>query len=410
MNNKQEFANPITILFLTLPCGISAGFVSVTLPFLLVQHGFSVAAVAAITAFGISANTWRFIWAPLADLTLSLHKWFIIGISTSVTTLFALVFIPLDAHYSSLIMFVIFASQIASTFVSLPIGGFMGKVIEEEKKGRVSGYHQAGYTGGMGIGGGAGLWLANHLSYQASVIIISLSMLLSAFALYYVPQVHSDKEKTVTQGFTSMILSLKELFRSRSAIFTTAMIMTPIGIGAASYIWSSVADDWHAKADTVALVTGILSGLASAVGCIMGGWIADKVGRWWAFFGSGTLLALTTLLMSLLPFTPDSYTIGVLCYAFMFGFAMAAFTAIVLQAIGTHLAATKYSLLISISYIAVVYMTAFDGWFHDKQGVKAMLLGETFLGLGFVAVSLFALYWLKIVDSPVVGKGLVETT
>jgi MFS transporter, PAT family, beta-lactamase induction signal transducer AmpG len=156
------------------------------------------------------------------------------------------------------------------------------------------------------------------------------------------------------------------------------------------------------------LATGLLSGLASAIGCIIGGWIADKAGKWWAFFSSGTLLALVTLIMSLSPVTPQSYIIGVFGYALITGFSTAAFSAVVLQAVGTHLAATKYALLASLSNIAVVYMTAFDGWLHDKQGIKAMLLGETFLGFGFVVVSLFALSWFKIVDRPNVHKGLVE--
>jgi PAT family beta-lactamase induction signal transducer AmpG len=409
MNSKPIFANPITILFLMLPFGISAGFVSVTLPFLLVQHGFSVAAAASITAVGLSSNIWRFLWAPLADLTLSLHKWYKIGLCMCVVSLFLLVFIPLDVAYSGILMGVVFISQVAATFVASPVCGFMAKAIEEDKKGRAAGYFQSGNLGGMGIGGGAGIWLASHISYEASCMLISLSMLLCVFALYFVPQIQSDKAQTLTQGFQSIVLGIKELFRSRLAIFTTVMILTPIGQAAASYVWSSVADDWHVPTDTVALVTGGLSGLASAIGCIIGGWVADKVGRWWAYFGSGALLALVTLIMSISPFTPLSYTSGVLWYALMGGFAYAAFSAILLFAIGKHLAATKYALLSSITNIAVVYMIAFDGWFHDKYGVKAMLLGETFLGISFVVVSLFALSWFKIADSSIDNDSWIET-
>lgn len=409
MNNNKQFSNPITILFLTLPWGISTGFVSVTLPFLLVQHGFSVAAAAAISAVGISANLWRFAWAPLADLTLSLHKWYIIGILMCAISLFLLVFVPLDVAYSGILMGVVFISQVAATFVVAPVGGFMAKAIEDDKKGRAGGYFQAGYLGGAGVGGGAGLWFASHISYEVSAIIISLSMLLCAFALYYVPKIQSDKAQTLKQGFQSIVLGIKDLFRSRLAIYTSVLIMTPIGAGAATNVWSSIADDWHVPTDTVVLVTGVLSGLASAIGCIIGGWVADKIGRWWAYFGAGTLMALVTLIMSLSPFTSFSYVNGVLWYALTVGIVNAAYSAVVLHAIGTHLAATKYALLCSLGNIGPVCMTAFDGWFHDKQGIKAMLLGETFIGLCFVAVLLFALSWFKIVERPIVDRGLVET-
>lgn len=174
------------------------------------------------------------------------------------------------------------------------------------------------------------------------------------------------------------------------------MIVTPIGIGAAAYIWSSVGKDWQVTADTVALVTGILSGAISAMGCVFGGWVADKLGRWWAFFGSGSLMAIVTLVMGISAFTPLTYVIGILLYAFMFGFANAAFSAIVLHAIGKGLASTKYALLSSISNIAPVYMTTFDGWLHDKYNIKTMLFGETILGIGFIIISLLILSHAKL--------------
>lgn len=408
MNNKQGFANPITILFLMLPFGISTGFISVTLPFLVVQHGFSVSAAAAITAVGISANVWRFAWAPLADLTLSLHKWYKIGIVMCAGSLLLFVFIPLDVAYSGLLMSLVFISQVAATFVVSPVCGFMAMAIEEDEKGRAGGYFQAGNLGGMGLGGGIGLWLAEHFSYEISCTVISLSMLLCAFTLYYMPQIESDKAQTLKQGFQSLTLGIKELFRSRLGIYTTVIVLFPVGVGAASFIWSSVGDDWHVPTDTVALVTGGLSGLASTLGCVVGGWIADKVGKWWAYFASGVLGALVPLLMGLSPFNSFSYITGVLWYAFMVGFAYAAFSTILLLAVGTHLVATKFALLNSIGSIPLVYMVAFDGWLHDKYSIKAMLLGEAFLGLGFVAIAFFALYWFKIVDTPIVDKDLVE--
>ena len=79
----------------------------------------------------------------------------------------------------------------------------------------------------------------------------------------------------------------------------------------------------------------------------------------------------------------------------MMGFANASFSAVVLHAIGKGLVSTKYALLTSISNVASVYMTTFDGWMHDSYNIKAMLVGETVLGLGVVAVSVLILYLFK---------------
>ncbi|HEY6915547.1 MAG TPA: hypothetical protein VI413_12790, partial [Paludibacter sp.] len=79
MSDIRENTNPFIFLILVLPYGISTGFVTVTLPFLLTQNGFQVAIAASVTAIGLSANIWRFIWAPMTDLSLSLNKWYVIG-------------------------------------------------------------------------------------------------------------------------------------------------------------------------------------------------------------------------------------------------------------------------------------------------------------------------------------------
>jgi MFS family permease len=388
---KQRYTRPETVFFLVLPYGISAGFVSVTLPFLLTGHGFSVATAASITALGVSANIWRFLWAPLTDLTLSLHKWYVIGTIACAATLLLLGFTPFDPHATTLLTILVLVSQVAATFVVAPVGGFMAKTIPDDKKGRAGGWFQAGNLGGVGIGGGAGLWIAQQYSYHAATIFLSLLMLICIAALFFVPTVNADREMRLSAGFKTIRTDIKELFRSPIAVYTTLIILVPIGAGGAANIWSSVAGDWKAGAGTVALVTGVFSGLISAVGCVFGGWVADELGRWWAYLGAGTLIALVTLLMSVFPFTPFNYAAGVLLYAFMMGFAYAAFSAIVLLAIGKGLASTKYALLSSVSNIPVVYMTALDGWLHDRYNVKAMLLGETLLGLVFVVIFLLLL-------------------
>src|SRR5262245_53201439 len=121
-------------MFLVLPYGISAGFVGVTLPFALTRAGFPVAMSASIVAIGVSANVWRFLWGPLADVTLTLHRWYAIGVATCATTLLLLSFMPL--REGALLPVVVFLSQVAATFVVLPVGGLMAHTVAEQEKGR----------------------------------------------------------------------------------------------------------------------------------------------------------------------------------------------------------------------------------------------------------------------------------
>jgi MFS family permease len=130
-------------------------------------------------------------------------------------------------------------------------------------------------------------------------------------------------------------------------------------------------------------------------GSIAGGWIADKSGRWLSYFGAGTLMAAVTLGMALFAFKPESYIIGVLSYAFTFGMANAAFSAIVLHVIGKGMASTKYALISSLGNIPYPYMTMIDGWMHDAHGIKMMLISETVLGISFMLISVLVLTQMK---------------
>ena len=130
---------PLTFFFLVLPHGISSGFVSITLPFVLTRDGFSVATAASIVAIGVSANLWRFLWGPVADLTLTARRWYLLGLGTSALTLLILSLMPLHKSEVGILMAVVFISQVAATLIVLPVGGLMAHTVADEAKGRAAG-------------------------------------------------------------------------------------------------------------------------------------------------------------------------------------------------------------------------------------------------------------------------------
>ena len=339
--------------------------------------------------------------APMTDLSLSLHKWYVIGNILCALTLSMLCFIPLETSLTGILTLSVFISQVAANLIVVPVGGFMAKTIPEEKKGRAGGWYQAGNLGGEGLGGGAGIWLTTHFSYQTALITLSVTIMICSLALWFVPQVYAEKNILIKAKFRMIVDDIRSLLRSPVAIYTMIVILLPVGIGAASNLWSSVATDWNVKADTIALVTGTLSAVVCVAGSVTGGWIADKFGRWLAYFGAGILMAAVTLGMTFFSFNPETYVIGVLSYAFTFGMANAAFSAIVLYAIGKGMASTKYALISSLGNIPFPYMTIFDGWLHDSYGIKMMLYGETFMGVGFAIILLLVLARLRSNKIPV---------
>jgi predicted MFS family arabinose efflux permease len=316
-----------------MPMGISQGFVTVTLPFLLTKSGFPVALTAGIVAIGLSANLWRFAWGPVVDLSLSLHKWYWLSLLACIA--------------------------------------------------------------GTGIGGGACLWLATHYNLILAGIALCAASIFFAMVMLLTQDIPYLKEKTIAHEVKGMSRDILAMIKSPVALFAMVLIIMPIGTGAMANLWSAVAEDWKTDADTVVLVTGLLCGGVSAVGCIAGGFIADRWGVWNAYLGIGIICALVTFLIALLPYLPATYISGVLVYGFCTGLIYAAYTAVILFVIGKKHTATKFSLMSSLGNLPVVYMTTFNGWTHDKFGSRYMLIAEAIAGIIFVIISFVALQQMK---------------
>ncbi len=383
----------ISSLYFILPWGIGTGFLAVTLPFVLTKLGWSVAAIATLVAIGSSSNLWRFVWSPAVDLTLSTRTWYLVGLIPAAIAIGTLGAVPLRGGW--IFTGLVFFSQVAGTIIILPVAGMIAHTVRDAAQGRASGWYQAGNLGGTGIGGGLGVWLVTHSSYTLACVILSVIMLACGLALRWVPNVHPIQGERIGTRVRALGRDFKVLIRSRKTLFVLLLVSSPIGIGAASFLWSAIAPEWQVSADTVALVTGTLAGVLSAVGCVVGGWLCDRVGRYWVFFGGGALLALTAVVMAVVPHTPNAYRMGVLVYAFLMGGPYGAFTAIVLSAIGKGAASGKYAIIASLGNLPVVYMTALDGWAHDYWNASGMLYFEAIVAIPAIALGLLGLHLIR---------------
>ncbi|PYK42170.1 MAG: hypothetical protein DME46_12160, partial [Verrucomicrobia bacterium] len=242
MNNAEfrrarQSTAPVTFFFLVLPYGISSGFVSITLPFVLTRAGFSVAMASSIVALGVSANLWRFLWGPIADLTLTARRWYFLGLGTAAATLLILGLIPFHQHAVGSLMAVVFISQVAGTLIVLPVGGLMAHTVAEKAKGRAAGWYQAGNLGGTGTGGGVGVWLATHFSKEVSGVVLSIAMLTAAAAIYFASDVRIVSTESIAERMRILGRDILDMVRSAVPLFTIVLVMSPIGAGAMNNLW-----------------------------------------------------------------------------------------------------------------------------------------------------------------------------
>jgi MFS family permease len=386
--------HPSVFLFLIVPFGAMGGYLSVAIGYQLTQAGVSVEQVAELVAVSYIPQTWKFLWAPVADTTLSRKTWYLIAGIVSALGIFVTGAVPADAESLPLLYAAVLVSNVAVTFLAMATESLLVYNTPPDLHGRAGGWFQAGNLGGNGLGGGAGLWLAQTLPDPwMAAAVIAVACALCGVALMFVPE---PPPLARTGHYGRMLLSvLKDLWqvaRARAGMLALLICFLPIGTGAAANLWSAVADDWHASAGTVALATGVLSGIVSALGCIAGGYGADRMDRKTSYALYGLLMAMCAVAMAVAPRTEAMYVVFTLTYAFIQGLTYAGFTAVVLEAIGLGAAATKYNLYASLSNMPIAYMTLVDGWAHTRWGAAGLLQTEAAMGvLGivvFIAVAM----------------------
>jgi hypothetical protein len=156
-----------------------------------------------------------------------------------------------------------------------------------------------------------------------------------------------------------------------------------------------VAPDWKATPNQVALVSGVLNGVLSAIGCVIGGWVADRVGRWWAYFGSGILIAMVAIIMAVAPRTPNCVhrrrsclrpdLWNGLCRLFR-------------DRPARHWPRRRFHQIRNALFpgqLPIVYMTASDGWVHDRFGTAWMLHSEALIAIICIVLGLVVLRWIN---------------
>ncbi len=382
--------HPWIFLVLFAPYGISTGYVNVTLGYALTHAGVSTADVATIVAISLIPQTWKVLWAPIIDTMLSRKRWYMIAAVTTGLGMAATGFVTAGQASLTIYYALVLGFNLTISFLTMSVESLMAHCTLPEQRGRAGGWLQAGNLGGLGLGGGAGLWIVQHVAGGGDwlpALVLGGSCIACSLALPLIAEPAADPgAEGLAENLLRVLKDVWSVARSRPGCLAMIILFMPIGTGAAANLWADVAGDWGASANVVALVSGLLSGLISAFGCIVGGYLCDLMDRKTSYSAFGVALALCAIGMALAPRTPTMFVVFSSLYNFMTGLTYASFTALTLEAIDRGAAATKYNLLACLSNVPIAYMTQLDGSVQTRWGSGAMLYVEAALGFAGIAV------------------------
>jgi MFS family permease len=401
-----------TWFFLSIPFGATSGYPMVALGWLATQAGMGDEVVAAIVAATLLPQWLKFLWAPLCDVISTRKRWYLASNVVSSLTLALIGFVPFRPDLLWVLKGLVLVNSIAISFNGMCVQALMAEGTPPARLGLASGWHQAGNLGGAGLGGGLALVLSQHLSPGLASLTTGALLLACGVFLRAVPEgprpgsPGDHRVAALLTGVKEVALDLWSVLASKSGIFALTLCFVPLGSGAAQGLFSAIAERWGASADLVAATTGSLGGAASAAGCLLGGWLSDRMNRKIAYAMTGLLLAAAGAAMASSPHTPFFYGLWTLGYAFALGVCYGAFTGFALEVVGQGAVATKYSALASLSNFPTWYMTLVLGWVSASRDATWMLLTDAGAGLAGAAVLLGL---LALFGKAASGVGAAET-
>jgi len=375
---------------LFVPSGMSQGFVSVALGYVLSHHGVGVAEIAALVSLRLLPETWSFLAGPVIDSCLTSVRWYLIAVAGLALCFLGFAFYPLDAGNSALLGALCLSSGITAVLSTSAASAVLPLTTTDAVRGACAGWRQTGFLGGIGLGGGGALWLTTHAGGLRTAALVSAAIYLVCTLPFWIVTVPAAARGTsVAAAAREAVVALWTLLRTRPGILAAIAVTLPAGIGAAAYLMPAVAGDWHASADVVATVTGALSGLACIPGCISSGYICDRFPRTTVFMWCALAGAVAEGVVTLAPHTATGFAAIVLVNSAFTGLAYGSVTAVIFERLQSVGAATVAGVLGALSNVPVVVVTLILGAVQSRSGSIVMLLTEA--GLGVVSVLLYGL-------------------
>jgi PAT family beta-lactamase induction signal transducer AmpG len=370
---RERWPSPWVFVLLPLPFGIFLGYLQTPLPYLLRRMGYRVDQIGSIEALILLPMALYFLWSPLVDFWLRRRTWMVLLALLSGVMLGAA--IVLLAAHRELATWLLFAGFSVNTMTTACMGGLMAVTQTAEGKASAAAWAQGGMLGAQALGGALLLYFSKHLSIPAlgavaAALVVAPATIALTIAEPAAPSGTSDFLRTCTQMGREIY---KTLFSSRS-LPGLLLLISPVSTGAAQSLFAAMAGDYHVGEQGVILLNGLLGGGLTMLGAFSVVIVPAQWDRRVAYAGAGLLSAGSGIFLSLAPMRPVEYFGGVAFYMLTTGAAYAFFLGVVMDTLGEagKSASSRYTILVSIGNLPIVYMTRIEGWGYGVFGPRGV--------------------------------------
>lgn len=368
--------------------GAPIGFVWWMLPPLLRRAGWEVDAIGALTAALVLPWGLKVLWAPLVDVLrgprFGLRGWVV---SSQLAMMATLAPLPWLESRGAAFGVVLFAHACAAATQDVAIDALAVRATSPDERGALNGWMQVGMFAGRGLFGGALLGLQEELGLGGAVALLELALAGTLVAnLFYRP-----REARAEPGrWRRFGRALAGAGRRR----TTWVVLAFAALGGAAFeVVGAMAGpllvDRGFSDEAIGTFYALPALLALALGALVGGVLADRVGRRAVAALAGAALAVLAILLGLAPAVPALTWSLLAATYFGIGAFCASTYALFMDATDPSLGSTQLSAYFGATNLCEAWSARVGGSLARSHGYpSAFFLGA---GVGLLALPLLAL-------------------
>src|SRR6266705_2515589 len=234
---ESRFHNPAWLFgILSIPYGVFNGIIIALIPFLLRKHGISPDRIANVIAISLIPNVWYFLWSPVVDTGLLRRTWVLIA--AGVSGLCGSVAIAATSLSLAQLTILLLAGNVVAMLLSSACGAVL-TMLNPDKRGRASGWYQAGNLGGGAVGAGAAIWLADKLPLPILAAAAGSMVFLPALAALLISEERFPRLGLVPL-FRALGRDVWDVLRARATLIGLVFFLSPVGSSAVANLISCV--------------------------------------------------------------------------------------------------------------------------------------------------------------------------
>lgn len=264
----------------------------------------------------------------------------------------------------------------------------------ENGKNKAAAWMQGGSLAAQALGGALLLYFSKLMPVWLLVLSAALLVTCPALVALTIPEPPvQNSAKEFRKTCAVMGTEIKATLFSWKSLPGLLLLLSPVGTGAAQSLFAAMARDYRVSENAVMLLNGVLGGVLTMLGAFAAVIVPAHWDRRIAYAAAGLVAACAGLYLALAPMHPAEYYVGVAAYMLTTGCCYGFFLGVVMVTLGDagKSASSRYTILVSLGNLPVVYMTKVEGWGYSLFGVRGVPAMDA---AGNLLVALCTAAWL----------------